>query len=108
MLCSNRLGECPIPMASTHLSLVRAEMPPGTGPAKEFPTSFRSLQRGTCTHQGAGAHPPPSTLQRRASYIQHQQKTEDCPVPMASTHVSEVRAEMPSGMVPLREPVTLR
>ena len=26
-----------------------------------------------------------------------------CIAPMATTHVSEVRAEMPSGMVPLRE-----
>jgi hypothetical protein len=108
LLCSNRLGECPVPLASTDLSLVRAEMPPGMGPVKEFPTSTRSLHRGTCTHQGAGAHPPPSTFQRRASYMQHQQKTEDCHAPMASTHVSEVRAEMPSGMVPLRESVTLR
>ncbi len=106
-------GHCIAHMASTHCSEVRAEMPSGMVPLRELPYRYNPLQPGGRIHghtraQPATLHPTHST---HASAICEVRSTGSravgnkghCIPPMATTHDSEVRAEMPSGMVPLRE-----
>ena len=89
-------------MAITDLSKVRAETPSGIVPLRELEDRSRILHPGGHMHT---SHAPASYEARSTTGTAAVVVVGDgqCIAAMATTHCSDVRAEMPSGMVLLRE-----
>jgi hypothetical protein len=103
---------CIAHMATTHCSEVRAEMPSGMGPLRELEESHRYLHPGGHIpgYSRVPSHPTHSTHASASCELRSTRSTAvpapgghgHCVAHMATTHCSEVRAEMPSGKGPIR------
>ncbi len=105
-------GDCIASMVTTHCSEIRAEMPSGMVPLRELTARSRCLHPGEHIHtpgyRRVPSHPTHSThasamCKMRSTRSRAVGNKGHCITSMATTHCSEVRAEMPSGMGPLRE-----
>jgi hypothetical protein len=80
---------------------MRAEMPSGMGPLRELESRYRLLHRRR--HMRTQYDVPGISDVGRTKSTAAAVGNRPCIAHMDTTHRSEVRAEMPSGMVPLRE-----
>ncbi len=97
---------------TTHCSEVRADMPSGMVPLRELEDRRRCLHPGGHVHipgySRVPSHPThtthaSATCEVRSTRSRAVGNNGHCIAHMVTTHASEVRAEMLSGMVPLRE-----